>query len=217
MAAAVVAVVLAVVIGVAVALVTRHGTSTGDSPGDTAAASSRNLPDAVKAIDGPPAAVPSGWSTETVTPAENGTAGGFSIGVPPGWTVRHKKFATYLDAPGGLRYLDIDLTRHDRSDMLAEAKYVERNAVAEQHLPGYQRISLQRVDIRGTSGVFWAFDWAAPAGVAMRVDDLLFDLRTPAGPQSYAVYFTSPDAGSPTNPEMALFNRILRTFRPLPG
>jgi hypothetical protein len=208
------AVVLAAVIGVAIALVTRHSPTANGSTDNTTVVSG-NPPDSVEAIDNPAAVLPSDWSTKTVTPSEHGTAGGFSIGVPPDWTVRQKNLSTYLDAPDGARYLDVDLTKHDRADMLTEAEYVERNAVAQGHLPGYHQVSLRQVNIRGTTGAFWAFTWVTPAGVTMRVDDLLFELQTPSGPQSYAVYLTSPIADFASGRGLLLFERMLRTFEPL--
>jgi hypothetical protein len=211
-------VLLAAVIGVAIALVTRHSPSasgsTGNTTGNTTVVSG-NPPDSVKAINNPAAALPSDWSTKTVLSSELGTAGGFSIGVPPGWTVRQKNLSTYLDAPDGAQYLDVDLTKHDRPDMVAEAEYVERNAVAQGHLPGYRQVSLRQVKIRETTGAFWAFTWVTPAGVTMRVDDLLFELQTSSGPQSYAVYLTSPTADFAGSRGLLLFERMLRTFEPV--
>jgi hypothetical protein len=51
----------------------------------------------------------------------------------------------------------------------------------------------------------------------MRVDDLLFELNTSAGPQSYAVYLTSPAAEFSSTGGLALFDRMLRTFAPITG
>jgi hypothetical protein len=207
--------VLAAAIGVAVALLTRQRpANTAHTGGGTTAASS-DLPDSVKAIDNPLAGLPGGWSQQTVQPSQYGTAGGFRIGAPPGWIARQRSLATYLDAPDGVRYMDVDLTMHDRANMVGEAEYVERNAVAKGNLPGYHRLSLRPVSIRGTAGAFWAFTWVTPSGVTMRAEDLLFELQTPAGPQSYAAYLTSPSAVFGKLDGLPLFDRILRTFQPL--
>jgi hypothetical protein len=102
--------------------------------------------------------------------------------------------------------------------MLAEAKYVERNAVAQGHLPGYHRISLRQVTIRDTAGAYWAFTWVTASGVTMRVDDLLFELNTSSGPQSYAVYLTSSAAEFGNSGGLPpLFDQMLRTFAPITG
>jgi hypothetical protein len=214
------AVVLAAAIGTAVALLTRHtpaarGSTDGSTGGSITAVSS--LPESVKAINNSAAGLPPGWTTETVQPAVHGTAGGFSIGVPPGWIEQQRGLATYLEAPGGLHYMQVDLTRHNRANMLAEAEYVERNAIAQGHLPGYHRVSLRQVTIRETAGAYWTFTWVTPRGVTMRVDDLLFELNTPSGPQSYAVYLTSSAAEFGSSGGLSLFDRMLRTFAPITG
>ncbi|MBO0837962.1 MAG: hypothetical protein J2P28_20935, partial [Actinobacteria bacterium] len=85
------------------------------------------------------------------------------------------------------------------------------------NLPGYHRVSLQRVTIRGTSGALWVFTWLTPGGVTMRVDDLLFEVHTAAGPQSYAIDFTSPAPDFGNSGALPMFNRILRTFQPVTG
>jgi hypothetical protein len=208
--------VLAAAIGTAVALLTRHTpAASGSTGGSTTAVSS--LPESVKAINNSAAGLPPGWTAETVQPGVHGTAGGFSIGVPPGWIERQRGLATYLDAPGALHYMQVDLTRHDRANLLAEAEYVERNAIAQGHLPGYHRVSLRKVTVRGTAGAYWAFTWVTPKGVTMRVDDLMFELNTSSGPQSYAVYLTSSAAEFDSTGGLPLFDRMLRTFAPITG
>ena len=182
------------------------------APGDGTVSSSP--PDPVKAIDSPLAALPSGWTREAVPPSEFGTAAGFSIGVPSGWSPRQRQLATFLDAPDGVRYLEIDLTKHDRTDMVAEAEYIERSGIEQGHLPGYHRISLQTATIRGSTGAFWAFNWVNRYGITMRADDLLFETPTTAGPQSYALEFAAPAADF-RNDARPRFDRILRTFHPL--
>ncbi|MBO0803511.1 MAG: serine/threonine protein kinase [Nocardiopsaceae bacterium] len=230
-AVAVSAVVLAASTGAAVALLTRHQPAAGSggggsgnasapsTPGGTAGGRpglpvSDNAPAPVKAIDNPTTSLPPGWTTASGTPSGNGAAGGFRIGVPPGWTVNRKGLITYLDMPGGLGYADIDLTKHHSMNMVGEAQYIEHNAIAQGHLPGYHRVSLHPATIRGTAGAFWAFTWVTRDGTTMRVDDLLFELRTPAGPQSYAVYLTAPAASFAGTGNLMMFGRILRTFEP---
>ncbi|HEX6450731.1 MAG TPA: protein kinase [Trebonia sp.] len=211
------AVVLAAAIGTAVALLTRHTPAASGSTDGGSTATVSSQPDPVQAINDSAAALPAGWTTETVQSGAHGTAGGFSIGVPSGWIERQSGLATYLDAPGHLHYMQVDLTRHDLGSMLAEAKYVERNAVAQGHLPGYHRVSLRPVTIRGTTGAYWSFTWVTNGGVTMHVDDLLFALNTSAGPQSYAVYLTSPAAQFGGTGGLPLFDRMLRTFAPMTG
>ena len=210
--AAVLALLVVAAIGAAIALTSRHGPPAAGTSGNTAV-SATSLPDPVKAIDTPVQAPPAGWRRDSVSPSGYATAGGFTVAVPAGWTIRQRKLSTFLRAPDGVGYLDIDLTTHDRPDMRAEAEYVEQKAVAEGRLPGYHRLSLQPVSIRGTTGAFWSFTWVTASGVTMQVNDLLFDLRTATGIQSYAVDLTAPAARF--QQRLPLFDQVLRTFQPV--
>jgi hypothetical protein len=210
--------VVAAAVGATVAMLNRHRPDPPPAPKtaeNTTRGGSAAPPASVQAIDNPAPGLPAGWTGETVPPSLNGTSGGFTIGVPAGWQITQEKLATHLNAPAGARYMDIDLTPHKYTDMVAEAEYIERNAVAEGHFPGYHRISIKAVTVRGTPGAFWAFTWVRPNGVTMRVDDLLFILRTPAVAQSYAIYFTAPNADFGHNGGLPLFQQMLRTFEPV--
>jgi hypothetical protein len=83
----------------------------------------------------------------------------------------------------------IDLTPHTYPGMLREAQYIERQSIP--HFPGYQRVGLGAINIRGTAGSYWKFTWMK-AGVEQQAIDLLFVSQTSAGPQSYALYMTAP-------------------------
>jgi hypothetical protein len=47
----------------------------------------------------------------------------------------------------------------------------------------------------------------------MRVNDLLFVLQTPAGPQSYAIYLTAPDAQFTGSEGLVTFGKVLASFK----
>jgi hypothetical protein len=200
---------------VAVVLLNGHtlvpqGGGTGTAKNTT---SSQNAPAAVQALNNQTPAVPAGWTTETVLPSLNGTTAGFSIGLPPSWTIQQNRLATDLYAPDGIKYMDVDLTPHQYpNNMVAEANYIEVNALKEGHLPGYQLIALERESIRGTAGAYWAFTWNAD-GVTMRVDDLLFVLDG----QSYALYFTAPVSQFSSSEGLPQFEQMLSTFQPVTG
>lgn len=87
---------------------------------------------------------------------------------------------TYQYTPdGGATYLEIDLSRHVMSDMVAEADYLRRQY--QPDYPGYQPIYGQgkkyvlAENILQTPGALWQFDWVDQS-VKMRVDVLLFNL-----------------------------------------
>jgi hypothetical protein len=211
---AAVVVVLAAAIGVAAAFLIQRG-SGANASSDTGRQSAQALqspPTAVQMIDGQ-AAAPAGWQTITVSAAKTGTTAGFSIAAPPSWTVRQSTLATTITAPDGIRYVEVDLTPHHYANMLSEANYIQKTALSEGHFPGYHLVSLKQVTIRGTSGAFWAFTWLRPDGTVMRVNDLLFVLPTPAGPQSYAIYVTAPDAQFAGSKGLGTFAKLLASFQ----
>lgn len=105
----------------------------------------------------------------------------------------------------------IDLTPHTYpNDMLREAKYVEARSIPD--FPGYQRVGLAALNIRGTPGSYWKFTWT-DAGVEQEAIDLLFVMHTSAGPQSYALYMTAPQ--SMWNQMRPVFDEMAETFTPL--
>jgi hypothetical protein len=211
-----VAVAVVVVIAAVVMLLTHAGAPAASANAATGTSTTANgsQPSVVQAIDDPAPKLLAGWSTQVVSASEDGTASGLSIGLPPGWQLVQKGPTTFLDAPDGVRYLEVDLTAHHFQNMVAEAKYIEQNATAKGSFPGYQRLSIEPEEIRGAAGAMWSFTWVRSSGDTMRVDDLLFTLPTAAGPQSYAIYFTAPAAYFGTSQGLTFFNKILRTFEP---
>lgn len=206
--------VLAAAAAVVAALLTRHLLA---SPKAASPGSGSDQPSPVQAIDSPTSVIPAGWTRETVEPSLNGTDAGFSMGLPPRWQPDQKALATFLDAPDGVRYVDVDLTAHEHpGNMVAEAHYIESQSLLKDSFPGYKRVSIRPVTIRGTSGAIWSFTWVSPRYGVMRADDLLFVLRTAGGSQSYAVYITAPDKTF-GNSASAFFDKMLRTFHPVTG
>jgi tRNA A-37 threonylcarbamoyl transferase component Bud32 len=175
-----------------------------------------NLPKTVQALDSPSSAVPAGWIPVRVLPSDTATTAGFTIDMPPGWSEKRAGLRTFLYAPDGVRYMDIDLTRHTYANMVNEATYIERQSVAQGRFPDYRRATIKAVPIRGTTGAFWQFTWLMPGDVKMRSDDILFIAPTQAGPQSYAIYFRSPDSIW-NSQSIPLFQKMLRTFQTVPG
>ena len=116
-------------------------------------------------------------------------------------------------APGGRTFLEIDLTPHTKTDMLAEANYLVQITQQQHKFPGYQVVSIRRASIRGGSGAAWEFTWQSAAGT-IRALDLLYIASTPAGQQSYALYMSAPAAT--WNSHLAAFDEEMHTFQPVP-
>jgi len=177
----------------------------------------------VGAIDKHSSALPPGYKTETVPASRAGKTAGFSIDIPQRWQLQLMGQQTYEYTPDkGVTYVEIDLTKHVLSSMVAEAQYLaaqDRSSVYH----GYQRIYgssdqpqkpyIQAEPILQTAGALWQFDWVQN-GVKMRVDELLFDL----GQQSYTITMTAPAGSDDRNWNghvIATVATMLHTFRPL--
>ena len=213
---AICAVLVAAAIGAGTALALRHNNDASGA-GTTAVVQGAAVKTAfgsVNALNGRSTAVPTGWTAETVTPSEYHTTAGFTIDVPPGWTREQKGLATYFYGPDDM-VLDVDLSPHAYpGNMVQEAEYLQQQqAVLGDAFPGYQRVQLLAVPVRGTHGAFWQFTWSYK-GVPVRTDDILFVLPTSAGRQSYAVYLRAPDSGW-NSTYLPIFEKILPTFEPV--
>ena len=208
------ALVAAAAIGGGAAYLMRHHTNTGSSAANTSNnVSLKNQPGSIQALDTPSSAVPTGWTSMTVQPT--GAAAGFSIDIPPGWSVQRSGLVTYFTAPDGVHFMDIDLTPHTNTNMVTEAYAIESHDIVVGKFPDYKRAALKAAPVRSTNGAFWQFTWNRN-GIDTRTDDILFILPTSAGSQSYAIYFRAPDSGwNGTN--LPLFEKMLHTFQTVPA
>jgi hypothetical protein len=154
-------------------------------------------------LTGPP---PAGY--KNLTKAATGTeSAGFTINYPSDWTVTQKGvYQTWLYAPQSGVNMLVDLTPHTYpNDMVQEAQYIETQSIP--HFPGYQRIDLKALTIRGTPGSFWKFTWM-DNGVKQEALDFLFIQDK----QSYALYATAP--ASMWNQMQSVFDEEVRSFAP---
>jgi len=210
--------VLAVAIGAGAAYALRdHGSgsaATGSTGTGSTTADATTPYASVNALNNPSPVVPAGWKTVRVSAAAAKSAwAGFSIGLPPGWTVSRAGLATDLHGPHNM-VLEVDLTPHHYQNMLKEAQYIEAQAVPKW--TGYQLLNLGTVPVRSTSGAIWQFDRTTASGLTVAADDILFIKPTSAGPQSYAVYIRAPSDGWGKK-YLPVFDEILPTFQTLPA
>jgi tRNA A-37 threonylcarbamoyl transferase component Bud32 len=91
---------------------------------------------------------------------------GFAMLIPDGWVRRVDGASVYFDSPTSNAYLQIDRTPHSTDDEYAHVLEQESNSIAEERLPGYQRIRLE--DVTGqtsfASAADWEFSWDRGAG-----------------------------------------------------
>jgi hypothetical protein len=191
------------------------GSTSGSASGSASGSSSATLPpptlQIIDAINQPATGpLPSGFTTTSQPAAANETAG-FSIAAPTSWQKSTNGFQTYLRDPADPNTnILIDLTPHTYQDMLQEAQYIESRA----NFPGYHRVGMASMLVRGASGAWWKFTWNNK-GVQQEALDVLFVAHTPAGPQSYALYVTSP--ASKFDQMRPIFDEEVKTFATLPG
>ena len=156
--------------------------------------------------------LPSGFTTTTQRAASNETAG-FSIAAPTSWQESTSGYQTYLRDPADPNTnILIDLTPHTYQDMLQEAQYIE--AQSAPRFPGYHRVGMASMLVRGASGAWWKFTWNNK-GVQQEALDVLFVAHTSAGPQSYALYMTAPV--SKFDQMRPIFDKEVETFAYVSG
>jgi hypothetical protein len=149
----------------------------------------------------------------TTQPAAANQAAGFRIAAPTGWQKSTSGNQTYLRDPADPNTnILIDLTPHTYRDMLAEAQYIEARSIPR--FPGYHRVGMASMLVRGASGAWWKFTWNNK-GVQQEALDVLFVAHTSAGPQSYALYMTAPV--SKFDQARPIFDEEVKTFAPLPS
>jgi serine/threonine protein kinase len=195
---------------------TSAGSSTSSAPATTSG-SAGTPPQIITAVNEGAGTLPAGYATYSQPAASNEKAG-FSVAAPTSWKTTASGYQTYLKDPSAANVnLLVDLTPHTHmNDMLAEATYIE--AQSTKRFPGYQRISLARLTIRGQPGAYWKFTWD-DQGVQQEAIDLLYVAQTSAGPQSYALYMTAPASMWNDTAVKTVFDEEVRSFNPitLPG
>jgi tRNA A-37 threonylcarbamoyl transferase component Bud32 len=215
-ACATVAIVAAGVIGgFAVAHATRSSPTAGgqvrrDTSHATSSAANTSSPGNAPATA---TARPAGYDWYSLPAASAGTAAGFRLAVPRGWDASRKGLVTYLRAPAGAGFMEVDLTPHTFPGPMTEARWLEARTRRQGKFPGYRPISIRPVEVLGSTGAVWSFSWLE-AGVGRVVaEDYLLDLSTSGGSQSYAVYASAPIASWP--PTAQILSEAIRTFQPL--
>jgi tRNA A-37 threonylcarbamoyl transferase component Bud32 len=159
-------------------------------------------------------ALPAGWQWYTASAKTLGTNAGFKLAIPDGWNAYPKGAGVLFEAPGNDTFLQVDLTPHTKSSMLAEARYLAELTQRQGKFPGYSDQSIRPVNIRNSAGAAWGFTWQDSTLGRIRALDLMYNARTSAGQQSFALYMSSPDAAFTGT--LATFTGEMRTFHSAP-
>jgi hypothetical protein len=112
-----------------------------------------------------PYALPDGWRWHR-DPA------GFRLAVPRGWTRSTVGTAVCFGDPDGTRVFTVDTAAPSTRQPLRHWQGVERGARADGLLPGYARISMGVLLLRG-GGADWEYVWTPAGGPAQHVRRLL--------------------------------------------
>ena len=162
--------------------------------------------------------MPSGYKPYTLHPSAAGTPAGFTMAVPPGWQVgQQTPQRIFFNAPDGVSNVEVDLTTHTTSDMVAEARSIKQQTQARASSRTTRRSSSAPRSPRD-AGRTVALRLDDPkTGTTLRVDDMLFILQTANGPQSYAIYMTAPEGnatGSWNATILPIISQMLQSFTP---
>ena len=201
---------------------------TGSAASTSGLSSAPGTPAVVEAIDTISRRLPPGYKSLQMPATVAGATAGFSIDTPQNWLMNAMGQQTYQYTPegpdDGVTYVEIDLAKDTKSDMVSEAEYLAEPDRVKALYPGYERIYgthgqaqkkyIQPEIIRGTQGALWEFDYMSN-GTTMRMDVLLFTLDN----QSYTIYVTGPAGLNDSHWNqhiLKIVDAILPTFEPVP-
>jgi tRNA A-37 threonylcarbamoyl transferase component Bud32 len=159
-------------------------------------------------------APPPGFQWEQVSAASLGSTAGFKIAIPDAWQLNRDNLLTYLQAPPGSPYIEVDVTPFAYPGPLREASYLEAQAQADHIYHLYHRLAMSSASFRAAPAAIWRFRWQQPGVGPVGVLEVLGTLPTSAGPQSYALAVSAPAAQFAT--ARVIFRTALQTFTPLP-
>ncbi|MFI6478074.1 serine/threonine-protein kinase [Nonomuraea sp. NPDC050663] len=187
---------------------TGTGTATGPttSPTPTTSPSTTPTPSTSATPSPDPAALPRGWRRVA------SEAGGFSIGLPKGWTAaKHQTRASVnFSGPGAQGQLTVEWTEHEKdySDESAHWRDLESQIMERGEFKAYRRIAIRDLTYQGVPAADWEFV-RERGGVQIHVINRGF--RTADG-RPFALYWEAPQYSWAA--DLKYFTAFARTFRP---
>jgi serine/threonine protein kinase len=172
----------------------------GSSTGGSSSGSSGRSSAGSSGSGGSSSAMPAGFRRYT-------DPSGFSLLLPTGWTATRKGTDVTFRRPGSRAYLLVPQTTTPAADALVD--WQEQERAASPRFPGYQRIRLERVNVKpGWDVADWEFRWT-PSGGTLHVIDR--NLRV-SDSRAYALYWSVPEQD--WSARLATFRVIADSFRP---
>jgi serine/threonine protein kinase len=156
---------------------------------------------------------PPGYGWLSVPAVTAGTAAGFRIAIPDTWSVTTQGLVTYVDSPAGNTYIEVNLAPFSYPRPLREAQFLQAEAIQQNEYPGYQVVAISPAAFRNVPAATWRFNWRQHSLGHVAVLELLFSLKTAAGPQDYALSVSAPALAFPA--ARGVFDEALHTFRRL--
>ncbi|MFD0855345.1 PsbP-related protein, partial [Actinomadura adrarensis] len=128
--------------------------------------------------------------------------GGYTIGVPQGWTRQVKGNSVFWHDPVSEAYVQVDRTGWTGDP---EQHWIgwEREVIAKNALPDYRRVSLTRTSVDGVPAADLEFTWTGKHGI---------DRGIVVDGRSYAVFVAVPE--SRWNQYRVTVNNVIDSFRP---
>jgi tRNA A-37 threonylcarbamoyl transferase component Bud32 len=186
--------------------------ATGTSGSTTSPTKPAVKPSSPQASAPATAALPSGYTWYQQPSTETGTAAGFRLAVPQGWTASVSGLVTYFRGTTGGNFLEVDLSKQAFPSPVTEAHWLQGKTLSQGKFPGYQRYSLGPVQVDGSSGALWSFNWQEQGVGRVFVQDYLFRLSTSGGSQAYALYVSGPIADY--QQDVQIGNEAVQSFQP---
>jgi eukaryotic-like serine/threonine-protein kinase len=141
-----------------------------------------------------------------------GPATGFTMSLPGGWRMARSGASAVFTSPSGGATMHVTPTVIATPRAVGTARLLEFEAVRQQTLPGYRRVTLHQFLISGRTGAVWQFTWQPGTGGRAEVLDALFRSAGPTGLHAYLLQERAPAATWTAN--QAIFTEALRTFQP---
>ncbi len=187
----------------------RGASPSPDAPDSTSAGSVSGSP---SASPGPAGSSPAaGYGTLPAGYHRFTNSTGFSIGVPPGWTISHAGHYVYVSDPANASiYLLIDQSDDPKPNPLADWEQQQANRAGSY--PDYHLIRLATVSYpQAEKAADWEFTYKRD-GVLVHVlnRNVLANAR-----HAYALYWSTPE--SEWSADYRYFQAFAATFRPAPA
>jgi eukaryotic-like serine/threonine-protein kinase len=160
------------------------------------------------------AALPGGSRLLSV-PAPAGSTAGFAMAIPGTWLVSPEGPVTTVAPPAGLVSLSVSMVPAPVATVPEQIRLLQRRVTVMRGgtAGATPRPAVGALHVAGARAASLLIRAGEPDEGQLVIEDVLFRLQTPAGPQAYRVEASAPAAAWPAT--RAVLTSALRTFRPV--